>query len=147
MIKKSLAYFQCMQFIKEFYDAVYSNVLTGQWKDEITSYSPLTLMNLIMGSSNRNTNYSSILYRICSCFGFVVSTRRIYATWSPRTWFICNILPVMCFQLHPPCFPAKAHPLLFFTYIFFSYLLPLLHWPSYQKLPFYSTPSYLFGYI
>ena len=53
------------------------------------------------------------------------------------------MFPVMCFQLHLPCSPAKAHPLLFFTYIFFSYLLPLLHWPLYQKLPFYSTPSYL----
>jgi len=80
MIKKSLAYFQCMQFIKEYYDVVYSNVLTGQCKDEVTSYSPLILVNLIMGSSNRNTNYSSILYKICSFFGPVVSTRRIYAT-------------------------------------------------------------------
>ena len=68
MIKKSLAYFQC------------SNVLTGQCKDEVTSYSPLILVNLIVGSSNRNTNYSSILYKICSFFGLVVSTRRIYAT-------------------------------------------------------------------
>lgn len=80
MIKKSLAYFQCMQFIKEYFDVVYSNVLTGQCEDEVTSYSPLFLVNLIMGSSNRNTNYRSILYKMCSFFGLVVSTRSIYAT-------------------------------------------------------------------
>ena len=97
MIKKSLAYFQC------------SNVLTGQCKDEVTSYSPLILVNLIVGSSNRNTNYSSILYKICSFFGLVVSTRRIYATWSPRPWFICDV-SCNVFPASSPLFSSQGSP-------------------------------------
>lgn len=71
MIKENLAYFQCMRFIKEFYDfCLFQSAHRQAYRWNYLLNSPL-LLNLTTTSSNRKVNYTSVLYSLLELFVFL----------------------------------------------------------------------------